>query len=93
MTEADKKKIEHIRDTIDEIDDEIFELFITRGELSYRIGQIKKDNDLPIIDENRLSEMIEDKIKRYGGNFVSEPFIRKIYGVIHEQSCIIQTMK
>lgn len=93
MTEADKKEIQHIRDTIDEIDDEIFQLFITRGALSYRIGRIKYNNNLPVVNEDRLTEIIDDKIKRYNGNFVSEPFIRKIYGVIHEQSCIIQTMK
>lgn len=89
MTEDDRREIERLRKEIDECDDQIFNALKTRSVLSYLIGIIKRNTNTPIVDKNRFNAIVDDKIKRYG-LVLSESFIRKIYNIIHEESCKLQ---
>ena len=47
------KKIRTIREKIDAIDREVFQLLIDRLEAVTAIGEVKKEEGLPILDQSR----------------------------------------
>ena len=55
------KDIETIREKIDTIDKEVFQLLINRLNAVTDIGEIKKQEGLPILDQSR-EQAIYDKI-------------------------------
>jgi monofunctional chorismate mutase len=50
--------LETLRNEIDLIDQEMMKLFKKRMEVSKKVGQYKKENGLPILDETREKELI-----------------------------------
>ncbi|TMT02259.1 chorismate mutase [Apilactobacillus kunkeei] len=60
--------MQEIRKQITEIDNEIIKLLEQRFELCKRVGEIKRANNLPILDEKREQEIltgIEDTADKY----------------------------
>lgn len=90
MTEADRKEIERLRLAIDNCDEQIFKALRTRCSLSYLIGLRKHSNNLPIVNNDRFTKIVDDKIKTFTTEFLTEANIRDLYDVIHEHSCKIQ---
>lgn len=61
--------MQEIREKITEIDNKIIKLLEQRFELCKRVGEIKRANRLPILDEKREQEIltgIEDAADNYG---------------------------
>lgn len=54
-----------LREKIDEIDDKLLILLKERLEVSKKIGEIKKKNNMPIYDPVREQEIIEMSIKDF----------------------------
>ncbi|MBQ3437141.1 MAG: chorismate mutase [Fusobacterium sp.] len=52
-------QLEIFRKEIDEINIKLIELFKKRMEISKKIGDFKKENDIPILDLNREKEIIK----------------------------------
>lgn len=90
IPEEDNNELDRLRMVIDKCDDELFTLLKTRCALSYKIGLIKKRNNLPIVNNTRFEGMVKDKVIRHSGELLTEKFIRKIYDIIHEHSCKLQ---
>lgn len=84
-----KEDIESLRKDIDYCDNAIFYYLSQRLTLCKKIGQIKKELGLPIVNKVRFEKIINEKIENYG-ELLDESFIRKIYDIIHEESCQIQ---
>tara|TARA_Y100001970_G_scaffold152956_1_gene187353 strand:- start:2734 stop:2955 length:222 start_codon:yes stop_codon:yes gene_type:complete len=64
-----KKVIEELRNSIDEVDDQIFDLILKRFDYVEKIGNIKKEMNIPVDDKareeiiiERLSEKLSTKI-------------------------------
>ena len=53
------KKIRTIREKIDAIDREVFQLLIDRLEAVTAIGVVKKEEGLPILDQSRENAIYE----------------------------------
>ncbi len=53
--------LEELRKAIDAVDQEMMELFKKRMELSYMIGEYKKNNHLQILDQHREDEMLTNR--------------------------------
>jgi chorismate mutase len=90
------KEIELLRGKIDYCDESI--LFSLNDRFSHvkKIGEIKKKNNIPIVDEDRFKKMINDRLalrNTYIADCLSEDFIRKLFDLIHEESCKIQKEK
>ncbi|NRU61644.1 monofunctional chorismate mutase [Clostridium beijerinckii] len=51
--------IDDYRNKIDEIDKEITRLFEERMDIVIKVGEYKKQNNLPIFDKNRESQVIK----------------------------------
>ncbi len=74
------------RDQIEEIDIEILNLFAKRFEISLSIGNLKKENNLPILDIDRFNTLLE-KLKQEGKrNNLDEDFVEDIWNRIHRES-------
>lgn len=80
MDELNNKRTE-----IDSIDQEVMGLLSRRFDLSIEIGNIKKQNNIQVLDGNR-EQVILEKISNYSHS----PQIKEIYKTIMEQSKSLQ---
>ena len=87
MTE---NKLENLRKEIDYIDNEIVELFAKRFDVVKQIGEFKKENNIPVVDNNRFAKVLEKVGNIATKNGISPNFIKKIYNTIHEYSCELE---
>ena len=71
-------RIIEIRNKIDEIDKEIFDLIEKRAKLVIEIAKIKKEESLPEEDLNREKEIFA-KINGYINTKISKEYLNKIY--------------
>lgn len=58
-------ELNQLRKKIDEIDDELLRLLKDRLEVSKKIGEIKKKNNMPIYDPVREQEIIDMSINDF----------------------------
>ena len=70
------EKLQEYRDEIEKIDEELAKLICKRMDVSLKIGQLKKDNNLSIYDPKR-----EEFLKEKNLSMVEEKY-RKGYGEI-----------
>ena len=87
MTE---NKLEEYRKQIDVIDMEIVELFSKRFEIVKQIGTFKKENNIPVVDNNRFQKVLEKVENIAEKQGVSKDFINDIYNIIHKYSCELE---
>ncbi|MFA5470416.1 MAG: chorismate mutase [Acholeplasmataceae bacterium] len=69
-------KLNDLRKQIEDIDQEMLDLFLKRMDVSAKIGAYKKEHQLPILDENREHELLE-KQKALLNNETLWPLYRK----------------
>lgn len=89
-------EIKRLRSNIDYCDDKMLEALNYRFSYVKKIGEIKKENNIPIVDEDRFKKMVDDRVglrNTYIADGLSEDFIRKLFNLIHEESCKIQKQK
>lgn len=55
-------KLEQYREEIEKIDEQLFNLLAKRMNVSMRIGEYKKENNLPIFDAKREEELKEKNL-------------------------------
>ena len=75
-----KIQLENLRKQIDKIDESVVALLVKRMETVKKIGQLKKKNNIPALDESRFKKVMESK----------KGFIRKIWEIIHEEALKIE---
>lgn len=73
--------INELREEIDEIDEQLVKLFEKRMEISLKVAQYKKKNNLPIINAEREKQVIEKNkifIKNNIFEGATEEFLTKV---------------
>ena len=75
-----------LRRQIDRINDELLELLARRMRVTCEIGQYKKEHHMPVIQQNRYNDLMEQLVKNGEQMGMSEDFIRTILAAIHEES-------
>ncbi len=55
-------ELDQCRKEIDEIDNELIELFERRLDVAVRVAEYKKNNNMPIYNEERESQVIEKNV-------------------------------
>lgn len=75
-----------LRQQIDRINDELLELLAKRMRVSCEIGQYKKEHHMPVIQQTRYNDLMEQLVKNGEEMGMSEDFIRSILAAIHEES-------
>lgn len=78
--------IEHLRQEIDEIDNELMNLLGRRMGLSENIGEYKKRNNIAILQSDRWSEILETAKIVGKTKGLSEEFVAVILKAIHQES-------
>lgn len=74
-------ELNQLRDQIDEIDKKITELFEQRMDLSKKVAQVKKENEIGILSAKREEEVIQKNIsylRNKDYRFVLEGFYRNL---------------
>ncbi len=78
--------LENIRKLIDEVDDELFELFSTRMKLAERIGALKREANISIFQPERWNQ-IRTRILAKGASLeLSREFLQAVIDAVHQES-------
>ena len=75
-----------IRVQIDEVDNKLLELLAKRLELVRKVGQYKKEHNLPIKDPAREEQILESLYEKGIQFKLPKEFIKKIWRSLFEQA-------
>ena len=75
-----KTQLDDFRKQIDKIDNQIVDLLAKRMKVVKKVGQLKKKNNIPVLDKSRWQKVIKSK----------KGFVQKIYNIIHEEALKIE---
>ena len=87
-----KKVIKELRNSIDKVDDKIFDLILKRFDYVAKIGNIKKEMKMPVDDKAR-EEIIIERLSEKLSTKINYKEIKKIIGPIISISKDIQRRK
>lgn len=90
--EADEynSKMARLRFDIDEHDDKIIEILSKRMAVADKIGALKKEKNVAVLQSQRWTEILDKMIAQGAGKGLSEDFIKLIFKAIHQESIIHQ---
>ncbi|OQB14756.1 MAG: Shikimate kinase 1 [Firmicutes bacterium ADurb.Bin193] len=77
--------INELRAMIDEIDAEILKLFERRMEASKKIGEYKKEKNLPLYDEQREIALLQSRAKMMKNDSL-DPYVKQLFKTIMQLS-------
>ena len=80
-----------LRHKIDEIDQELIALLGRRMDISERIGDVKRKNNIAILQVERWNEIIRNALAHGNELGLSEAFVMKYLSAIHQESIERQT--
>jgi chorismate mutase len=80
-----------LRDQIDKLDDRIINLLEERMQVSEKIGEHKKVNNITILQTKRWDDMLKNRLRLGSRKGLSEEFIIKLFRSIHQESINHQT--
>jgi chorismate mutase len=81
-----QRELSELRADIDECDRQLLELLARRMEVVLKIGEIKKANNIAILQTGRwdaIVKRIHERAKHYG---FSDEFVDKVFKAIHQES-------
>ncbi|MEO7445516.1 MAG: chorismate mutase [Ferruginibacter sp.] len=76
----------HLREQINQVDDELLTLLGMRMQLADRIGTYKKENDITILQTNRWNDILEKAFGKGEQLGLSRDFVVKYLDAIHMES-------
>ncbi len=84
------ESLEGLRRQIDQWDDELLRILRSRMYISEQIGDYKKQENITILQTNRWSEILEDRLIKARKAGLSDQFIVQIFKQIHQESIRFQ---
>ena len=87
---AATESMEMYRKMIDETDMQLLELLARRNAISREIGMYKKENNMPVLQSARYSEILEKRARMGEEIGLEREFVLEIMKSIHEESVKIQ---
>lgn len=84
-------QLEQMRRQIDELDRQVLELYGRRMGISERIGRLKKQHDISILQPDRWAKIVAKALSSGEDQGLSPDFIRSLFKVIHDESIDHQT--
>ena len=79
------KRIQKLREQIDEIDEEIIQFLKKRMGISKEVGKLKDELHIPIEDKKREKEII-DRLTKIAGKNLSEKQLIRIFTAVFKSS-------
>lgn len=83
---AEINKLEALRKSIDELDDEIFQKLASRMKVADQIGQYKADNSVTILQVGRWEEIVNKRIALGSAMGLDSEFVKSYLKIIHKES-------
>ena len=95
MTEAttdiqDAPELNALRQQIDETDDELWALLSRRMDIARQIGEYKRRNGLPVLQQARYDELLRRRIRWAEQHGIDPAAAKQMMDIIHEQSVLAQ---
>lgn len=84
--DAPDAELDSLRCQIDELDNELLSVLARRMEVSRRIGEYKKEADMPVVQQDRYSRLLTDLLKRGCSLGLDGNFLAEILETIHAES-------
>lgn len=86
--------LDDYRTQIDEFDDKLIEIIYKRMNVSEKIADFKKNNNITVLQSGRWDQMLTRRVKDGLKMGLSEDFIVKLFSAIHQESinCQIEIM-
>jgi chorismate mutase len=78
--------LSHLRNQIDQLDDQLLELLAKRMRVSREIGTFKKEHDMLIVQTARYDEILSKRIAQATEMGMNPEFMRVVLEAIHEES-------
>ncbi len=85
-TKQTTESLSALRRQIDECDHALLELLARRMRVSEEIGQYKKEHNMPILQEQRYDEILQDRIAQAEQMGMKDEFMKTVLVAIHEES-------
>lgn len=87
MTPEEAITLEKLRKNIDAVDEQLARLLIRRFKLSGEIAGYKRQKNIPILDQKREMEIIEDRARQFKElGLDDERFAAELFGLILRRS-------
>lgn len=86
---TEKELLENIgllREEIDQIDNKLLSLLAQRIEVAKRIGEYKKEENLPLFQEDRYKSMLEQRAEIGIEKGLNKDFVKRLMEIIHSES-------
>jgi len=83
---AFQNKLQTLRTKIDVVDHQLIDLLGKRMKIADEIGDLKKKNNVAILQSKRWNSILDTMIAAGAENNLSKEFITKILKAIHEES-------
>ena len=84
-------QLEQWRHQIDLLDAQLLKILAERRHIVLEIGEYKKEQGLPPLDEKRWEQVLQSKIALAKDLDISPEFIRALYNLIHEYSLELES--
>ena len=86
---TEKELLENIgllREEIDQIDNKLLSLLAQRIEVAKKIGECKKEENLPLFQEDRYKSMLEQRGEIGQEKGLNKDFVKRLMEIIHSES-------
>ncbi len=83
--------LEALREKVDQIDDELMQLLGQRMSIADKIGSVKKENNIAILQARRWNEILERAYAKAESLGLSREFVTKYFDAVHLESIAHQT--
>lgn len=88
--QTDTNPLRPFRTDIDTIDEKIIRLLGQRYAICRKVGNFKKENDIPMMQSGRV-DAVKERCAALGAEHGVDPdFVRELYSLIIEESCRIE---
>lgn len=85
-------KLSDYRSQINFLDNQLIELLGQRMQVADKIGVVKKENNVAVLQNKRWGEIIQNMLEKGDKNGLSNTFIDQIFKAIHQESIDRQEM-
>lgn len=86
-----EEQLDEYRLIIDRVDSEIIEALKQRMEAVEKIGRIKQENHVTVLQRSRMEDLMHKRIKLGMSYGLKEDYIKELYDIIHSESVKFQT--
>lgn len=80
------ESLDELRQRLDAIDGELLDLLARRMDVSREIGQYKKEHGMSVVQPERYSDLIKNRVEMAEGLKLGKKFVQTILADIHEES-------